>query len=206
MPASARPWTSLPGVRLLGVPFADIGRSGAIIDCVAVEIFQNAGHTWPFTMSEGEMREMLGKEVCDISQSIQRGPIKKLGTITTATNLYFYGHDLVLPGKYFYLLSGYPRGLTWDVMGGPTVSHKTLGRKQMKDGRPRDTNHFQSARWRTTPYFFVVMHHGGRGVAVVVVMECIVVVCVFKGSPNVFSNIIFMLLVIVIIHIYKWSV
>ena len=142
MPASARPWTSFPGVRLLGVPFADIGRSGAIIDCVAVEIFQNAGHTWPFTMSEGEMREMLGKEVCDISQSIQRGPTKKLGTITTATTLYFYGHDLVLPGKYFYLLSGYPRGLAWDVMGGPTVSHKTLGRKQMKDGRPRDTNHF----------------------------------------------------------------
>ena len=129
MPASARPWTSLPGVRMLGVPAADIGRSGAIIDCIAIETSQNAGHNWPFTMSEGEMREMCGKEVCDISQSIQRGPIKKLGTITTATTLYFF-HDLVLPGKYFYLLSGYPRGLTWDVMGGPTVSHKTLGRNK----------------------------------------------------------------------------
>ena len=142
MPASARPWTSLPGIRLLGVPRFDVGRSGAMIDCAAIEMLQNAGYTWPFNMSDAETREILGKECCDISQSIQRNIILRLGTITTSTTLYFFGHDLVLPGKFFYLLSGYPRSLTWDVKGGATVSHRSLSRSKVKDGRPRDTNRF----------------------------------------------------------------
>ena len=113
-----------------------------MIECVAIEFFQNAGYTWPFPFTETEMRQGLANEVCDVSQSIQRGPVKKLGTLTTSTHLYFFAHDLALPPKFYHLISGYPRTLSWDVKGGATVKVARPNREKKKEGRPRDTSAF----------------------------------------------------------------